>query len=205
MSTAPVSGSGTEDDPFVYDALNIQVVNMSLGGPTTAAGRDLEDLLSREMVKAGITLVTSAGNAGPASLTTGTPATGVAALSSAASNTPPHERVFWDVAATNDCSVGLGLLARPNDILQTASFSSRGPTADGRVDISVTSAGYFNFVESPNGRLVAGRGHFVLVADGSGRGRAAAGGCSDGNGCGNTQCRGEGREFHAPRRWLNTV
>ena len=51
MSTAPVSGSGTEDDPFVYDALNIQVVNMSLGGPTTAAGRELEDLLSREMVK----------------------------------------------------------------------------------------------------------------------------------------------------------
>jgi len=158
MSTAPVSGSGTEDDPFVYDALNIQVVNMSLGGPTTAAGRELEDLLSREMVKVGITLVTSAGNAGPASLTTGTPATGVAALSSAASNTPPHERIFWDVAGTNDCSVGLGLLARPNDTLQTASFSSRGPTADGRVDISVTSAGYFNFVESPNGdlALVAG-------------------------------------------------
>jgi subtilisin family serine protease len=158
MSTAPVSGSGTEDDPFVYDALNIQVVNMSLGGPTMAAGRDLEDLLSREMVKSGITLVTSAGNAGPASLTTGTPATGVAALSSAASNTPAHERVFWDVVATNDCSVGLGLLARPNDTLQTASFSSRGPTADGRVDISVTSAGYFNFVESPNGdlALVAG-------------------------------------------------
>jgi subtilisin family serine protease len=153
MSTAPVSGSGTEDDPFVYDALNIQVVNMSLGGPTTAAGRELEDLLSREMVKAGITLVTSAGNAGPASLTTGTPATGVAALSSAASNTPPHERVFWDVAAASECSVGLGLLARPNDTLQTASFSSRGPTADGRVDISVTSAGYFNFVQSPDGSL----------------------------------------------------
>ena len=153
MSTAPVSGSGTEDDPFVYDALNIQVVNMSLGGPTTAAGRELEDLLSREMVKVGITLVTSAGNAGPASLTTGTPASGVATLSSAASNTAPHERVFWDVAATGDCSVGLGLLARPDGTLQTASFSSRGPTADGRVDISVTSAGYFNFVQSPDGSL----------------------------------------------------
>jgi subtilisin family serine protease len=153
MSTNPVSGSGTEDDPFVYNALNIQVVNMSLGGPTTAAGRDVEDLLSREMVKAGITLVTSAGNAGPASLTTGSPATGVATLSSAASNTPPHERVFWDVAATNDCSVGLGLLARPNDTLQTASFSSRGPTADGRVDIDVISAGFFNFVEGPDGSL----------------------------------------------------
>lgn len=158
MSTDPVSGTGTEDDPFVYNALNIQVVNMSLGGPTTAAGRELEDLLSREMVKVGITLVTSSGNAGPASLTTGTPATGVAALSTAASLTAPHDRIFWDVASSNDCAVGLGLLAHPTDGLQTASFSSRGPSADGRVDVSVISAGFWNFVEGPDGglALVAG-------------------------------------------------
>lgn len=153
MSTDPVSGTGTEDNPFVYNALNIQVVNMSLGGPTTAAGRELEDLLSREMIKAGITLVTSSGNAGPASLTTGTPATGVAALSTAAAITTQHDRIFWDVASSNDCAVGLGLLAHPTNALQTASFSSRGPSADGRVDVSLTSAGFWNFVEGPDGEL----------------------------------------------------
>ena len=39
--SVPVSGSGTEDYPFCSnDSLNIQVVNMSLGGLTLAAGRD---------------------------------------------------------------------------------------------------------------------------------------------------------------------
>jgi hypothetical protein len=45
------------------------------------------------------------------------------------------------------------LLARPNDTLQTAYFSSRGPTADGRVGVDITSAGYFNFVEGADGSL----------------------------------------------------
>lgn len=153
MPSVPVSGSGTEEDPFKYDSLNIQVVNMSLGGPTLAAGREVEDLLSRKMVQAGITLVTSAGNAGPASLTTGTPATGVAAISSAASLTPRHERVFWDVFGAQSCQVGLGMFAQPTDTLQTTYFSSRGPTADGRVDVSVISAGEWNFVQGPDGGI----------------------------------------------------
>jgi hypothetical protein len=62
MSTAPVSGDGTEDNPYQYEALNIQVVNMSLGGSTVFAGRDLEDQLTTQMLKVGITLVASAGN-----------------------------------------------------------------------------------------------------------------------------------------------
>ena len=83
MPSVPVSGTGTEDDPFVYDSLNIQVANMSLGGPTAAAGRDVEDLLTEEMQKVGIMLAVSAGNAGPALLTVGSPATGIGPISSA--------------------------------------------------------------------------------------------------------------------------
>ncbi|HZQ67941.1 MAG TPA: S8 family serine peptidase [Terriglobales bacterium] len=151
--SVPVSGTGTEDDPFIYDSLNIQVVNMSLGGPTEDAGRDIEDLLTQQLLEVGITLATSAGNAGPALLTVGSPATGLGGISSAAANIPAHERIFWDIAGTSSCAVGLGLLARPNDTLQTAYFSSRGPTADGRVGVDVTSAGFFNFVEGADGSL----------------------------------------------------
>ena len=61
--SVPVSGSGTEDDPFVFDSLDIQVVNMSLGGPTMFAGRDMEDVLTQQMLAVGITVSISAGNA----------------------------------------------------------------------------------------------------------------------------------------------
>ena len=40
VTSVPVVGTGTENDPFKYDSLNIKVVNMSLGGPTLFAGGD---------------------------------------------------------------------------------------------------------------------------------------------------------------------
>src|SRR5262245_10651647 len=70
------SGTGTESDPFVYSALKIDVVNMSLGGPTFFAGRSPLDQLTLEMLDAGITIVTSAGNDGPPAMTGGSPGTG---------------------------------------------------------------------------------------------------------------------------------
>ncbi len=155
--SVPVSGSGSEDDPFVFDSLNIQVVNMSFGGPTMAAGRDVEDLLVNQLASVGITVAASSGNAGPALLTVGSPATSLAPLSSAATNDPAHERIFWDTAV--GCAVpGFGALARPNNTIQTADFSSRGPSADGRLAVDVTTAGYWNFVEGADGNisLVAG-------------------------------------------------
>jgi subtilisin family serine protease len=151
-----VSGTGTEDDPFVYNSLNIGVVNMSLGGPTTEAGRDLEDLLTREMLKADITLATSAGNAGPAGLTTGSPSTGFGSISSAASITPAHERIYRDLPSPADpttCRLGRGTLFHPTNTIKTAYFSSRGPTADGRVGVDVISAGYYNFAQGADGLL----------------------------------------------------
>lgn len=154
--SVPVSGSGTEDDPFIYDSLNIGVVNMSLGGPTTAAGRDLEDLLTQEMVKAGITLATSTGNAGPAGLTTGSPSTGLGSIASAASLTPAHERIYRDLPSAADpttCRLGRGMLYHPTNTIKTAYFSSRGPTADGRVGVDVISAGFYNFAQGADGGL----------------------------------------------------
>jgi hypothetical protein len=150
VPSTPVSGTGTEADPFVYDSLDIQVVNMSLGGGTLFAGRELGDLLVQQMVDAGITVAIAASNSGPSGLTTGSPSTSLASISAAAASTPAHERI---IASLSLGEVAAGRLYRPTEAIQTALFSSRGPTADGRVGVSVITAGDFNFVQSANGDL----------------------------------------------------
>ena len=154
-STAPASGTGTENDPYKYDALNIQVVNLSLGGPTLFAGRDLEDELTLALLDAGITVVTSAGNDGFAAMTGGSPGTGFGSLTIGASSTPVHERVLRD----NQFGVGIGPLYRPFNGVQTAYFSSRGPTADGRLDPDLSANGFASYVSVfaavVNGALVS--------------------------------------------------
>jgi hypothetical protein len=151
--SVPVSGSGTEDDPYVYDSLNIQVVNMSLGGLTLAAGRDLISRMTEEMLKAGIMLAASAANAGPTAMTVADVGAGRGALSAAATDDFIHERIFWDNFASNTCALGAGFLAFPTTSIQTASFSSHGPIPDGRVGVGVTSAGFWNFVQGAAGGL----------------------------------------------------
>ena len=151
-STDPVSGTGTENDPFKYNALNIRVANMSLGGPTLFAGSDEEDLLTLKMLEVGITLVTSAGNDGFAAMTGGSPGTGRGSLTIGASSTPVHERVLRDL----QIGVGLGVLYRPFNGVQTAYFSSRGPTADGRFDPELSANGFASYVNAFAG-VVAGQ------------------------------------------------
>ncbi len=141
---SPVAlGTGTEDDPFVYNSLKIQVVNMSLGGPTLFAGRDIEDQLTRELLAVGITIVTSAGNDGFAAITGGSPGTGLGSLTTGAANTAVHERVLRDV----QFGFGIGELYRASTHIQTADFSARGPTADGRRDPELVANGYASFAQ----------------------------------------------------------
>ena len=150
VPVAPTNpGCGAEANPCVYDSLPIQVVNMSLGGLTLYAGKDVEDMLGKEMLKAGIILVTSSGNSGPGAMTTESPATGAGAISSAAASTAPHERLFWDIFF----GLGLGPLARPFSGIQTASFSSRGPSAEGRYDVDLSANGFSTFAQGANGGI----------------------------------------------------
>ena len=123
---------------------------MSLGGPTLFAGRDLEDQLTQTMLDVGITLVASAGNEGHAAMTGGSPGTGIGSLTLGASSTLSNERVLRDL----QFGLGFGALFRPADHHQTATFSSRGPTADGRIDPDVTANGFANFAQSASGGLV---------------------------------------------------
>jgi hypothetical protein len=149
-----VAGDGTENNPFVYNALNIEVVNMSLGGPTLWAGRDLEDQLTRKMIDVGIVLAASAGNDGLPAMTGGSPGTGLGSITVGASNSAIHERVLRDLQS----GLGTGALYRPTAHTQTASFSSRGPTADGRFDPDITANGFAGFMQAANGGLALASG-----------------------------------------------
>ncbi|MFV2058636.1 MAG: S8 family serine peptidase, partial [Thiohalomonadales bacterium] len=149
MNTDAVAGDGSEDNPYIYDALNIQVVNMSLGGITLFPGNDVEDLLVIEMLKNGITVVTSAGNEGFGAMTGGSPGTSTGTISVGAANSPVHERILRDMQD----QVGAGIEFRPNDIMQTAFFSSRGPTADGRVGVDLVANGFAAFTQAADGSI----------------------------------------------------
>lgn len=149
LATTPVSGDGSEENPFVYDALNIQVVNLSLGGPTLYAAREVEDLLTIEMLKQGIVVTVSAGNEGPAAMTGSSPGTGIGALTVGAASEATHERVLRELQFGPE----QGLLFRPTSHTQTADFSSRGPTTDGRIDPDVIANGVAVLTQSANGNV----------------------------------------------------
>ncbi|HXH29044.1 MAG TPA: S8 family serine peptidase, partial [Candidatus Polarisedimenticolia bacterium] len=121
--------------------VRIQVVNMSLGGTTLFAGRDLFDTATDALLDHDIVVVTSAGNAGPSGMTTGSPASAFSSLAVAAAAVPAYEQIVVDL----QYGLGVGALWRPTDHIQTASFSSRGPNADGRVDPEISANGDWSF------------------------------------------------------------
>jgi len=149
MANTPVSGDGSEDNPYIYQALDINVVNMSLGGPSLIPGNDITDLLVNEMLQLNITVVTAAGNEGPAALTVSSPATATGALSVGAAGSAIHERVFYDLLY----GLGQGVLTRLNDQIQVAYFSSRGPTPFGSRGVDVLSNGVANYVQGADGDI----------------------------------------------------
>jgi subtilisin family serine protease len=118
---------------------DVDVLSMSLGGPTLYDGRDLEDQLVDIITAHGITLVTSAGNAGPASMTVGSPGTANTAISVAAAATPVQTRVFWDYAVYGTLGIGDFLFTSPTP--QIFYYSSRGPTSDGRLKPTLSATG----------------------------------------------------------------
>jgi hypothetical protein len=128
---------------------NMRVVNMSLGGTTLHAGRDIEDELASSMAAAGISLVTSAGNSGPSGTTIGSPGTARNILTVGAASSAVHERILRDL----EFGPGVGALYRPDDSLQIADFSSRGPNADGRIDPEVVANGVGSYVQNANGLI----------------------------------------------------
>ena len=93
------------------------------------------------MLDAGITVVVAAGNDGQAAMTGGSPGTGFGSLTVGAANTVVHERVLRD----NQFGFGAGNVYRASSHDQTAYFSARGPTADGRLDPDIVANGFASF------------------------------------------------------------
>jgi len=119
---------------------DVDIISMSLGGPTLFDGRDLEDQVVDFATSVGITVVAAAGNEGPAAMTIGSPGTAETAITVAAAAHPVNTRVFWDI---NYGKPGIGYQLFTSDIPQIYAFSSRGPTSDGRDKPDIAATGMF--------------------------------------------------------------
>jgi subtilisin family serine protease len=133
--------------------VNIRVMNMSLGGMNLIAGND--PIYGPLMVRArdaGILAVVSAGNNGPNGLTIGTPGDSRNILTVGGTNDSPHYRITLDLFS--GMGPGSGLIIHPRDYTGIASFSSRGPTADGRADPEIVAPAVSRFMQSATGGIV---------------------------------------------------
>jgi hypothetical protein len=139
--------------------LDIRVANLSLGGPTNAAARELDDEAVEALINADIVPVVAAGNQGHSSVTTASPSTSFAALTVGSANDHRHEQIFraqfsapCGLASTPlEMVLACAQSYRPDTNVQISEFSSRGPTHDGRTDPDVVAVGSYNYSQSSGG------------------------------------------------------
>jgi len=127
-------------------AADIDVINMSLGGPTFYDGRDLEDQTIDAATEAGIVVVTAAGNDGPSSQTVGSPGSADTSIAVGAIAETSQMRTFWDL----EFHPGAGHQLFVSNTPQMVYFSSRGQTADGRDKPSLSATGAFVLAALPS-------------------------------------------------------
>lgn len=100
------------------DTYGIDIINMSLGTSGSSDGRDATSQATNRAADAGIVVAVAAGNSGPAKQTIGAPGAAEKALT-------------------------VGAMADPGKGgFNLADFSSRGPTADGRMKPDIAAPGY---------------------------------------------------------------
>jgi hypothetical protein len=133
-------------------ALDVDVVNLSLGGGTLWDGRDAYDRFVDEVEKAGIVVVTSSGNSGPVPNTVGSPGTAFHALTVGATDEAVVSRIFYEyLGLATGMGPGQGLVMRPTVETRIVNFSSRGPLSDGRMGPRIAALGTWNFLPAPTG------------------------------------------------------
>jgi subtilisin family serine protease len=128
--------------------VDIDIISMSLGGPTLYDGRGIMDLAVDRATEAGITVVSAAGNEGPASMTHASPGSAHTGLGVAAAAHPINTKVFWDYYYGE---LGIGDYLFTSPVPQIHAFSSRGPTSDGRAKPDVAATGVFVLSAYPTG------------------------------------------------------
>jgi len=127
--------------------MDVDVISMSLGGPVGADGEDPENLLVDAATQADITVVVAAGNNGPAPLKVASPACSKTAIAVGAAMDPIHEWVYGDIYFGSVAHSGWGQLYwYPHNEKSIVDFSSRGPSADGRIKPEVVATGSWCFL-----------------------------------------------------------
>jgi serine protease AprX len=125
------SGSGSSDDviagiEWCAGQAAVNIINLSLGIAGSSDGTDLVSQAVNAAVGSGKVVVVAAGNDGAAPKTIGSPAAATLAITVGAV-------AEWSHAT---------LLDGESDGIYAAPFSSRGPTADGRVKPDITAPGH---------------------------------------------------------------
>ena len=123
--------------------MKIDVCNLSVGFTTLNAGRSLLDRSMDALLAAGILPVVSNGNTGPSSLTVASPGSSPSALSVGGITRAANDRILAELIF----GTGTGGMYQPSSGTQTAWFSSRGPTADGRIYPDVVASSLANFAQ----------------------------------------------------------
>ena len=134
--------------------LDIDIVNMSLGGGTLWDGRDAYDRFIEELVESDIMVVTSAGNEGPIPNSVGSPGTSFGAVSVGALDYALSSRVFYEYLGLGYMGVfDQGMVMRPTTETRVVNFSSRGPLSDGRFGPEISALGHWTFFAGPQNEL----------------------------------------------------
>lgn len=134
--------------------LDIDIVNMSLGGGTLWDGRDAYDRFMEELVDAHILVVTSAGNEGPIPNSIGSPGTSFGVVSVGALDYALSSRVFYEYLGLGNMGVSdQGMVMRPTGETRVVNFSSRGPLSDRRFGPEISALGHCTFFAGPVNEL----------------------------------------------------
>jgi subtilisin family serine protease len=131
--------------------LDIDIVNLSFGGPTWYDGRDVLDTFLAQFRERNIMVVTAAGNGGPLPNSLASPGTSFDSITVGALDYAASSRAVYEyLGLISDLGTGQGLVMRPADEIRVANLSSRGPMSDGRPGPDLTAPGMWSFQFGPN-------------------------------------------------------
>jgi subtilisin family serine protease len=130
--------------------LDIDIVNLSFGGPTWYDGRDILDTFLEEFREENILVVAAAGNSGPFPNSIASPATSFDSIAVGALDYPASSRAYYEYEGLrSDLGFGTGMVMRPTDEIRVADMSSRGPLSDGRFGPDLAASGMWSLQFGP--------------------------------------------------------
>lgn len=131
--------------------LDIDVVNLSFGGPTLYDGRDILDTFLKEFREENILVVAAVGNGGPLPNSLASPATSFDSIAVGALDYPASSRAYYEYEGLRwGFGSGTGMVMRPSDEIRVANMSGRGPMSDGRFGPDLAASGMWSFYTGPD-------------------------------------------------------